>query len=163
VIPADIGLSYGLSGANIRASGVDRDLRRDNPCGMVHDQTDWKVWTHPDGDSFARFWVRLQEVRESTSIVDQLLRTIPAGPIMAKVPRIIKVPAGEAYVETENPLGVMGYYIVSKGDLVPFRVKIRSASFSNVSITPWLLQGVYVPDIITILASLYFILGDIDR
>jgi len=163
VIPADIGLSYGLSGANIRASGVDRDLRRDNPCGMVHDQTDWKVWTHPDGDSFARFWVRLQEVRESTSIVDQLLRTIPAGPIMAKVPRIIKVPAGEAYVETENPLGAMGYYIVSKGDLVPFRVKIRSASFSNVSITPWLLQGVYVPDIITILASLYFILGDIDR
>ncbi len=163
VIPADVGLSYGLSGANIRASGVDYDLRRDNPCGMVHDQTDWKVWTHPDGDSFARFWVRLQEVRESTSIVDQLLRTMPSGPIMAKVPRIIKVPAGEAYVETENPLGAMGYYIVSKGDLVPFRVKIRSASFSNVSITPWLLQGVYVPDIITILGSLYFILGDIDR
>jgi len=163
VIPADVGLSYGLSGANIRGSGVDYDLRRDNPCGLVHDQTDWKVWTHPDGDSFSRFWVRLQEVRESTSIVDQLLRTIPSGPIMAKVPRIIKVPAGEAYVETENPLGAMGYYIVSKGDLVPFRVKIRSASFSNVSITPWLLQGVYVPDIITILGSLYFILGDIDR
>jgi len=163
VIPADVGLSYGLSGANIRGSGVDRDLRRDNPCGLVHDQIDWKVWTHPDGDSFSRFWVRLQEVRESTGIVSQLLDSLPSGPVMAKVPRIIKVPAGEAYVETENPLGAMGYYIVSKGDLVPFRVKIRSASFSNVSITPWLLQGVYVPDIITILASLYFILGDIDR
>ncbi len=163
VIPAEIGLSYGLSGANIRGSGVDHDLRRDNPCGLVHDQVDWKVWTHSDGDSFSRFWVRLQEVRESTNIVSQLLDSLPSGPIMAKVPRIIKVPAGEAYVETENPLGVMGYYIVSKGDLVPFRVKIRSASFSNVSITPWLLQGVYVPDIITILASLYFILGDIDR
>ena len=72
---------------------------------------------------------------------------------MAKVPRIIKVPAGEAYVSTENPLGEMGYYIVSKGDLAPFRVKIRSASFNNVSITPWLLRGVYVPDIITILAA----------
>jgi len=163
VIPADVGLSYGLSGANIRGSGVDRDLRRDDPCGLVYDQADWKVWTHPDGDSFSRFWVRLQEVRESTSIVDQLLDSLPAGPIMAKVPRIIKVPSGEAYVETENPLGAMGYYIVSKGDLVPFRVKIRSASFSNVSITPWLLKGVYVPDIITILGSLYFILGDIDR
>ena len=163
VIPADVGLSYGLSGANIRASGVDWDLRRDNPCGLVHDQVDWKVWTHPDGDSFARFWVRLQETREAVKIVEQLLDGIPAGPIMAKVPRIIKVPAGEAFVETENPLGVMGYYVVSKGDLVPFRVKIRSASFSNVSITPWLLKGVYVPDIITILASLYFILGDIDR
>ncbi len=163
VIPPAVGLSYGLSGANIRASGVDWDVRRDSPCGLVHDQVDWKVWTHPDGDSFARFWVRLQETREATKIVDQLLDGIPSGPIMAKVPRIIKVPAGEAYVETENPLGVMGYYVVSKGDLVPFRVKIRSASFSNVSITPWLLKGVYVPDIITILGSLYFILGDIDR
>jgi len=163
VIPAAVGLSYGLSGANIRASGVDWDVRRDSPSGLVHDQVDWKVWTHPDGDSFARFWVRLQETREATKIVDQLLEGIPSGPIMAKVPRIIKVPAGEAYVETENPLGVMGYYVVSKGDLVPFRVKIRSASFSNVSITPWLLKGVYVPDIITILGSLYFILGDIDR
>ena len=163
VIPAEVGLGYGLSGANIRASGVDWDLRRDAPCGLVHDQVDWRVWTHPDGDSFARFWVRLQETREATRIVDQLLDGLPSGPIMAKVPRIIKVPAGEAYVETENPLGVMGYYVVSKGDLGPFRVKIRSASFSNVSITPWLLKGVYVPDIITILGSLYFILGDIDR
>ncbi len=163
VIPADIALSYGLSGANARASGVDWDLRRDQPCGLVYDKVDWKVWTHPDGDSFARYWVRLQEVRESCSIVEQLLDSVPAGPIMAKVPRIIKVPAGEAYVETENPLGVMGYYVVSQGGLAPFRVKIRSASFSNISITPWLLKGIYVPDVITILASLYFILGDIDR
>ena len=118
VIPADVGLSYGLSGANIRSSGVDWDVRRDSPCGLVHNELDWKVWTHPDGDSFARFWVRLQEVRESTKMVDQLLDGLPSGPIMAKVPKIIKVPAGEAYVETENPLGVMGYYIVSKGDLV---------------------------------------------
>ena len=102
-------------------------------------------------------------VRESTRIVDKLLDGLPAGPIMAKVPRIIKVPEGEAWVHTENPLGEMGYYVVSKGDTGPFRVKIRSASFNNISITPWLLKGVYVPDIITILGSLYFILGDIDR
>ena len=163
VIPADIGLSYGLSGANIRSSGVDWDIRRDGGVGLVHNELDWKVWTHPDGDSFARFWVRLQEVRESCTMIEQILDGIPSGPVMAKVPRIIKVPAGEAYVETENPLGVMGYYVVSKGDLTPFRVKIRSASFNNVSITPWLLKGVYVPDVISILASLYFILGDIDR
>ena len=81
---------------------------------------------------------------------------------MTKVPRIIKVPEGEAWVSTENPLGEMGYYVVSKGDLGPFRVKIRSASFNNISIVPWVLKGVYVPDVITILASLYFILGDID-
>ena len=163
VIPAEIALQYGLSGANLRASGVDWDLRRDLPVGLAWDQVDWNVITHPDGDSFARFWVRLQEVREATKIIDQLCDGLPSGPIMAKVPRIIKVPAGEAWVSTENPLGEMGYYVVSQGDLTPFRVKIRSASFNNVSITPWLLRGVYVPDIITILASLYFILGDIDR
>jgi len=163
VIPGEVALSYGLSGANLRASGVDWDLRRDANIGMAHNEVDWKVWTHPDGDSFARYWVRLQETREATKIVDQLLDNIPGGPILAKVPRIIKVPEGEAYVETENPLGAMGYYIVSQGDLVPFRVKIRSASFSNMSISPWVLEGVFVPDIITILASLYFILGDIDR
>ena len=124
---------------------------------------DWKVWTHPDGDSFARYWVRLQEVRESCKMITQLLDGLPAGPIMAKVPRIIKVPAGEAWVSTENPLGEMGYYVVSHGGLGPFRVKIRSASFNNISIVPWVTKGVFVPDVITILASLYFILGDIDR
>jgi NADH-quinone oxidoreductase subunit D len=163
VIPKDVALQYGLSGANLRASGVDWDLRRDQKLPLAYDKVDFKVITHPDGDSFARGWVRLQEVRESTRIVDQLLDTIPAGPIMAKVPKIIKVPEGEAWVSTENPLGEMGYYVVSQGDMGPFRVKIRSASFNNISITPWLLKGVYVPDIITILASLYFILGDIDR
>jgi NADH-quinone oxidoreductase subunit D len=163
VVPPDVGLAYGLTGANIRASGIDWDLRRDANVGLAYDDVDWQVWTHPDGDSFARCWVRLQETREATKIVDKLCDGLPGGPIMAKVPRIIKVPAGEAYVATDNPLGAMGYYLVSKGDLGPFRVKIRSASFSNVSILPWLLRGVYVPDIITIMASLYFILGDIDR
>src|SRR5258705_3593841 len=162
-IPADVAKQYGLSGANLRASGVDWDLRRDQKLPMAWDKVDWKVWTHPDGDCYARCWVRLQETREATKIVDQLLDGIPSGPIMAKVPRIIKVPEGEAWISTENPLGEMGYYVVSKGDTGPFRVKIRSASFNNISVTPWVLKGVYVPDVITILASLYFILGDIDR
>jgi NADH-quinone oxidoreductase subunit D len=163
VIPRDVALQYGLSGANLRASGVDWDLRRDQQLPLAWDKVDWKVWTHPDGDCFARCWVRLQEVREATRIVDQLCESVPSGPIMAKVPRIIKVPEGEAWISTENPLGEMGYYVVSKGDTGPFRVKIRSASFNNISIVPWALKGVFVPDIITILASLYFILGDIDR
>jgi NADH-quinone oxidoreductase subunit D len=163
VIPSEIALQYGLSGANLRATGVDYDLRRDQDLPMAWKHVDWKVWTHPDGDAWARCWVRLQETREATKIVDQLIDGVPSGPIMAKVPRIIKVPAGEAWVSTENPLGEMGYYVVSKGDLGPFRVKIRSASFNNISVVPWVLKGLYVPDIITVLASLYFILGDIDR
>ena len=163
VIPGEIGTAYGVSGSNIRASGVDWDLRRDGEPYLAYPDLDFKVWTHADGDSFARYWVRLQETRESVRMVLQLLDGLPSGPVMAKVPRIIKVPEGEAWVETENPLGQMGYYVISKGATGPFRVKIRSASFSNVSILPWLLQGVYVPDVITILGSLYFILGDIDR
>ena len=163
VIPPDVAQEYGMTGANLRASGVDWDLRRDVDSPLAWKHCDWKVWTHPDGDSFARYWVRLQEVRESTRIVEQLLEGLPAGSIQAKVPRIIKVPAGESYVATENPLGEMGYYVVSQGGLGPFRCKIRTPSFANVSITPWLLKGVYVPDVITILASLYFILGDIDK
>jgi NADH-quinone oxidoreductase subunit D len=163
VIPADVALAYGMTGANLRASGVDWDLRRDQPVGLAWNEVDWNVVTHPDGDSFARFWVRLQEIRESCNIIDQLCDGLPAGAIMAKVPRIIKVPAGEAWVATENPLGEMGYYVVSKGDLGPFRVKIRTPSFNNVGVIPWVTRGVYLPDVITILASLYFILGDIDR
>jgi NADH-quinone oxidoreductase subunit D len=163
IIPGELGAAYGVSGSNLRASGVDWDLRRDGAPYLVYPELDFKVWTHPDGDSFARYMVRLQETRESARMVVQMLDQIPEGPVMAKVPRIIKVPEGEVWVETENPLGQMGYYIISKGGTGPFRVKIRSASFSNVSILPWLLRGVYVPDVITILASLYFILGDIDR
>jgi NADH-quinone oxidoreductase subunit D len=163
IIPQELGAAYGVSGSNLRASGVDWDLRRDGPEYLVYNELDWKVWTHPDGDSFSRYWVRLQETRESARMVLQMLDQLPAGPLMAKVPRIIKVPEGEVLVNTENPLGEMGYYVISKGATGPFRTKIRSASFSNVSILPWLLRGVYVPDIVTILASLYFILGDIDR
>jgi NADH-quinone oxidoreductase subunit D len=163
IIPANIGTNYGVSGSNLRASGVDWDLRRDGRPYLVYPELDFKVWTHSDGDSYSRYWVRLQETREAARMVLQCLDGMPAGPIMAKVPRIIKVPEGEVWVETENPLGQMAYYVISKGATGPFRVKIRSASFSNVSILPWLLRGVYVPDIITILASLYFILGDIDR
>ena len=163
VIPGEIGAAYGVSGSNLRASGVDWDLRRDGRPYLAYPEIDFQVWTHPDGDSFSRYWVRLQETRESVRMVLQLLDGLPAGPVMAKVPRIIKVPEGEVWAETENPLGQMGYYVVSKGATGPFRVKIRSASFSNVSILPWLLKGVYVPDVVTILASLYFILVDIDR
>src|ERR1700746_3951273 len=115
IIPQELGAAYGVSRSNLRASGVDWDLRRDAPDYLVYKDLDWKVWTHPDGDSFSRYWVRLQETRESARMVLQLLEQMPSGPIMAKVPRIIKVPEGEVWVNTENPLGEMGYYLVSKG------------------------------------------------
>ena len=124
VIPADVALDYGLSGANLRASG-----RRLGPPPRRADarwrgrRSTGRSGPTPTATRFARYWVRLQEIREATKIVDQLLDGLPSGPIMAKVPRIIKVPAGEAWVHTENPLGEMGYYVVSKGGLGPFRVQ----------------------------------------
>ena len=103
IIPAELGAAYGVSGSNLRASGVDWDLRRDGKPYLVYPDLDFKVWTHPDGDSFARYWVRLQETRESARMVLQMLDGLPAGPIMAKVPRIIKVPEGEVWVEHREP------------------------------------------------------------
>ena len=95
--------SYGVSGSNLRASGVDWDLRRDGKPYLVYPELDFKVWTHPDGDCFSRYWVRLQETREAARMVVQMLDQIPAGPIMAKVPRIIKVPEGEIVGRDREP------------------------------------------------------------
>src|SRR5436305_1798390 len=94
VIPAAVAAEYGLSGPNARASGIDWDLRRDDDLALAYKDIEFKVWTHPDGDSFARYWIRLQETREAASMIEQLLDGLPAGAIQAKVPRIIQVPAG---------------------------------------------------------------------
>ncbi len=161
-IPVAEGLAYGVSGANMRASGVTADVRRDEPY-LVYGDLDWDVVVGERGDCYDRAWCRLQEIRESCRIVEQCLDGLPSGPVMAKVPRIVQVPPGETYVRAEGPLGEMGYYLVSRGGRLPYRLKIRTPSFSNVSILPWLLEGCLVPDIIAILGSLYFILGDVDR
>lgn len=163
VIDKSAALEYGLSGANARASGVDWDIRRDEDSPLAWKHADFKVNVATSGDSFARYWLRLQEVREATKIIEQLLTNLPAGSIQAKVRKIIKVPAGSAWAHTENPLGEMGFYVISDDALAPYRVKIRSASFNNISILPTLLPGTYLPDLITIMSSLYFILGDVDR
>lgn len=162
VLPASLALELGVSGPNLRASGVAEDVRRTQPY-LVYDELEFDVVTEEDGDAYARTLVRLRELIESTKIVDQCLDSIPAGPIMAKVPRVIKIPEGEIYVRSENPRGEMGFYLISKGGTRPYRLKIRSASFSNISCLPYLLQGVYVADIIAILGSLDFVLGDVDR
>ena len=162
VIPPDIGASFGVSGPNIRASGVAFDLRK-NQDYLPYDRFDFEIPVGSNGDCWDRWWVRLQEIRQSTRIILQAIDGIPSGPLQAKVPRIIKVPPGQAYVRAENPKGEMGYHLVSLGGLGPYRLKIRSASFSNLSIIPWLMEGALIPDIIAILGSLDFVLGDVDR
>jgi NADH-quinone oxidoreductase subunit D len=162
IIPADKALDFGVSGPNLRASGVAWDIRKTDDY-LPYSGLDFDIVTGENGDCFDRYAVRLGEVVESTRIVDQAIDAIPAGDLQAKVPRIIKVPKGEIYVRAENPKGEMGYYIVSEGGRGPYRLKIRSASFSNLSVLPWLLKGQMVPDIIAILGSLDFVLGDVDR
>jgi NADH-quinone oxidoreductase subunit D len=162
VLPPEVAASYGVSGPNLRASGVGFDLRRVERY-LPYEDFDFEIPVGENGDCWDRWWVRLREIRQSASIVQQAIDGIPAGPLQAKVPKVIKVPAGETYVRAENPKGEMGYYLVSDGASGPYRLKIRSASFSNISILPWILEGVLVPDIIAIMGSLDFVLGDVDR
>ena len=162
VIPADKALAFGVSGPNLRASGVPFDLRKTDDY-LPYSNFDFDVVTGSNGDCFDRYAVRLEEVVQASRIVDQAVEQIPAGDLQAKVPRIIKVPKGEIYVRAENPKGEMGYYIVSEGGRGPYRLKIRTASFSNLSVLSWLLKGQLVPDLIAILGSLDFVLGDVDR
>ncbi|HEY5889262.1 MAG TPA: NADH-quinone oxidoreductase subunit D 1 [Acidimicrobiia bacterium] len=162
VLPLEVAAAFGVSGPNLRASGAAFDLRKVDDY-LPYDRFDFDVPTGANGDCWDRWWVRLQEIRQSARIISQAIEGIPSGPLQAKVPKVIKVPAGETYVRAENPKGEMGYYLVSDGGQGPYRLKIRSASFSNLSILPWILEGVLVPDIIAIMGSLDFVLGDVDR
>lgn len=162
ILPPEVAVAYGVSGPNLRASGVAFDLRKTESY-LPYDRFEFDVVTGENGDCWDRWYVRLQEIRESVKIIRQAIDTIPSGDLQAKVPKVIKVPAGETYVRAENPKGEMGYYLVSDGRSGPYRLKIRSASFSNISILPWILEGALVPDIIAIMGSLDFVLGDVDR
>ena len=163
VIPAAKALEYGLSGPNLRASGVDFDLRKKGEVILPYQGLEFDIPLGANGDCFDRYYVRLQEIRQSVRVVQQAVDQIPSGPLRVKVPPIIKVPPGQVYVRAENPKGEMGYFIVSEGGRIPYRVKIRSASFSNLSILPWILEGALLPDLVAIMGSMDFVLGDVDR
>jgi len=162
IIPRDRGLDFGVSGPNLRASGVKFDLRKSDHY-LPYADFEFDIPTGSNGDCLDRYFVRMEEIRQATRIVRQAIDGLPGGDLQAKVPRVIKVPKGEIYVRAENPKGEMGYHVVSEGGRGPYRLKIRSASFSNISVLPWLLVGQLVPDIIAILGSLDFVLGDVDR
>ncbi|WP_329482450.1 NADH-quinone oxidoreductase subunit D [Kribbella sp. NBC_01484] len=160
---------YGVSGPIARASGVDADLRRDEPYlgydELLRDGV-LRVVTRTDGDCFSRFSVLLEQVKVSLDLVDACLdklSALPAGPINVRLPKILKVPEGQTYAWTESPLGINGYYLISRGDKTPWRLKLRSASFNNISALPALLPGTMIPDMIAILGSMFFVVGDIDK
>lgn len=162
VLDKETAYNYGVSGPIARGSNIDFDVRKDEPY-LVYDQFDFEVPHGINGDCFDRFWVLLHEVYESARIVEQAIEGMPSGPIMGKVPRVIQAPEGEVYVRTENPLGELGMYLVSDGDRRPYRLKIRTPSYNNVSALPVVLKNTFVSDMIAILGSFFFVLGDIDR
>lgn len=162
VIPQDKALEYGLTGPNLRASGVAYDLRKIDDY-LPYGDVDFDIAFATGGDCYDRYVLRLEEIRESAKIVRQAVDKIPSGPLQAKVPRVLKVPKGQVYSRAENPKGEFGFYIVSEGGKVPYRLKIRSSSFSNLSILPWILKGQLLPDLVAIMGSLDFVLGDVDR
>ncbi len=162
VIPAAKAMAFGVSGPNLRASGVGFDLRKHENYLPYH-KYEFDIPVGENGDCWDRYQVRLEEIRQAARIINQAIDDIPPGPLQAKVPRVIKVPRGETYVRAENPKGEMGFYVVSDGGRIPYRLKIRSASFSNLSILAWALKGLLVPDLIALLGSLDFVLGDVDR
>ncbi|MBG0826767.1 NADH-quinone oxidoreductase subunit D [Planomonospora sp. ID67723] len=158
-------MQYGVSGPIARASGVDLDLRRDDPY-LAYGELPVKVVTRSAGDCHARFEVLLEQVRVSLDLADaclERLRELPPGPVNQRLPKVLKVPEGHTYAWTENPLGINGYYLVSRGEKTPWRLKLRSASFNNVQVLREMLPGHLVADMVAILGSMFFVVGDIDK
>ncbi len=162
--------AYGVSGPIARASGVDIDLRRDAPylayAELFAPGGPGRVVTRTDGDCLARLEVLLEQTDVSLDLAQacvERLRGLPQGPINVKLPKVLKVPEGHLYTATENPLGFNGYYLVSRGEKTPWRLKLRSASFNNVAVLAEMLPGQVIGDMVAILGSMFFVVGDVDK
>jgi NADH-quinone oxidoreductase subunit D len=170
VLTPETVLAYGVSGPIARASGVDVDLRRDAPylayAELFAEGGPGRVVTRSAGDCEARLSVLLEQTDVSLDLAQACvarLRSLPQGPINVRLPKVLRVPEGQLYTATENPLGFNGYYLVSRGDKTPWRLKLRSASFNNVSVLAQMLPGHVLADMTAILGSMFFVVGDIDK
>jgi NADH-quinone oxidoreductase subunit D len=171
VIPREMALDFGLTGPMLRGSGIDFDLRRDMPYSIYGEI--WKAGAFGVpvargemgtlGDCWDRSWVRMQEMMESIRIVRWCLGEIEDGPFMAELPKTLKVPPGEAYVGIENPRGELGHYVVSDGEKIAVRVRVRGPSFVNLAVLEDLLPGSLVADAIAIIGSTDIVVGETDR
>ena len=154
--------AYGVTGPMLRAAGVKWDLRKAQPYSG-YEQYDFEIPTRQNGDSYDRYVVRMEEMRQSLRIVRQAVEKIPDGPIMAKVPKVIKPPVGEAYVSIEAPKGELGYFVVSDGGTQPYRVRVRPPSFVNLQSLEKMAQGALIADVVAIIGTIDIVLGEVDR
>ncbi|MEA9357724.1 NADH-quinone oxidoreductase subunit D [Bacteriovorax sp. PP10] len=158
---------YGATGPVLRGSGVNWDLRKNRPYG-IYEKFDFDVVVGKGekgtvGDCWDRFYVRIFEMFESIKIIRQVLEGIEEGPIMGKVSKIIKVPAGEIYMRTECPRGELGYHLISDGGKTPYRLKVKSSCFTHVSMLPIIAPGQMVADLVASVGSIDIVLGEVDR
>ncbi|MER5640835.1 NADH-quinone oxidoreductase subunit D [Kitasatospora sp. NPDC002227] len=169
VLSAEHVQAYGVSGPIARASGVDFDLRRDEPYlayGSPELREVLTVVTREEGDCLARFECLIEQTANSLDLADACLdklATLAPGPVNLRLPKVLKAPEGATYAWTENPLGINGYYLVSRGEKTPWRLKLRSASYNNIQALTELLPGTLVADMVAILGSMFFVVGDIDK
>lgn len=162
-LSAEKAISYGVTGANLRACGVKSDLRKQDPYG-VYAKFDFDIPVGKQGDCWDRYMVRRNEIEQSCRIVEQALEMLPAGEILGKVPKAnLRAPAGEAYAQIEGARGWLGYYLVSEGGLSPYRMHIRAPSFINLAMLQEILKGWKVADVVAILGSIDIVLGEVDR
>lgn len=162
VISAEDAIAYSCSGPVLRASGVEYDLRRNQPYS-IYDRFDFNVITQPRGDVYSRYLVRLGELHESLKILKQARAGLPEGEIISKKQWNMRVPAGQVYAAVESPKGQLGYYVVSDGKANPYRYHIRSGSFINLTALEKMSRGHQVADVVVILGSLDIVLGEVDR
>ena len=155
-------IALGASGPVLRASGVKWDVRKAMPYA-AYDQYKFEIPVGTRGDTYDRYMVRLEEMRQSRLICLQAIENIPAGPIMARVGKVLKPPAGEVYHAIEAPKGILGYYIVSDGSIQPYRVRIRPPSFINLQALDKMIRGHLVTDVVAIIGTLDIVLGEVDR
>jgi NADH-quinone oxidoreductase subunit D len=155
-------LRFGVTGGNLRASGVPFDVRRAHPYS-VYPELEFNVPTREEGDSLARYLIRVDEIKESIKIIDQCLNNMPDGPIMAKLPRLLRPRPGRAWGAVEGPRGMQGVYAISDGTDQPFRFRIHDPSFVNLQTVPTLLPGNLLADTMAIVASLDPVMGGIDK
>jgi NADH-quinone oxidoreductase subunit D len=155
-------IDFGVTGPVLRASGVKWDLRKAQPYSM-YEKFDFEIPTGENGDTYDRYMVRVAEMRQSLRIIDQAVNSIPEGPIMAKVPKIMKPPVGEVYVSIEAPKGELGYFIVSDGSTQPYRVRVRPPSFVNLQALDKMVRGALVADVVAVIGTLDIVLGEVDR
>jgi NADH-quinone oxidoreductase subunit D len=162
VLTQEAALSYGVSGPVARAGGVDLDLRRDDPY-LAYGELAVPVVLGTAGDAAERFRCLHEQVRVSLDVAGECLARLPSGPVNVKLPKNLRVPEGSTYAWTEAPSGIAGYYLVSRAATTPWRLAMRTASFSNVSALPAVLPGCRVQDLPAVLASFFFVVGDIDK